>query len=151
MDNYIAGIHAAWLGEQLGLAAFNARANAETDDNSAQMWRTLAQLESATGARMAKVLRSHGEDIDNDTPIDQEGEAFQSYLTLSHADVIAYMRARVARAMDRFEELLAIAPKQDLADVQFLVDHELALITFVEREAAGEPDSLSDVHRLLSS
>ena len=100
---------------------------------------------------MAKVLRSHEEDIDNDTPIDHESEAFQSYLTLSHADVIAYMRMRVASALDRFEELLAIAPKQDLADVQFLVDHEYALITFVEREAAGEPDSLSDVHRLLSS
>lgn len=151
MDNYIAGIHAAWLGEQLGFAAFSARANAESDDNFAEMWRTLAQLEFVTGERMAKVLRSHGEHINDDTRVDQESEAFQSYLSLSHAEVIVYMKDRVASALDRFEELLTIAPKQDLADIQFLVDHELALITFVEKEANGEPDSLSHVRRLLSS
>ncbi|MEM8500751.1 MAG: hypothetical protein AAF542_22240 [Pseudomonadota bacterium] len=150
MDNYIVGIHAAWRGEQLGFAAFSARANAQQDKIFMEMWRTLAQLELVTGERMAKVLRFHGEHIDNDTPFDQQSEAFQSYLRLSHADVIAYMRGRVASALGRFEELLAIAPKQDMVDVQFLVDHELALITFVEREAAGEPDSLCDVRRLLS-
>ncbi len=44
MDDYIAGIRGAWLGEQLGFAVFMARAEAEQDAALAAKWRSLAEL-----------------------------------------------------------------------------------------------------------
>jgi len=151
MDDYIAGVHSAWLGEHLGFAAFNARADAEQDEFLSEKWRTLAQLEQVTGERMAKVLRAHGEQIDDEPFIDLESEAFQTYLSLSHTDVMGYMRDRVVAALERFEHMLATAPEYDLEDIQFLVDHELALLTFVDREIAGADDSLADVEKMIVS
>ena len=60
------------------------------------------------------------------------------------------MRERVLGALERFEHLLATAPESDLEDIQFLVDHELALLTFVDKEADGDADSLGGVQELLS-
>lgn len=151
MDDYIAGVHSAWLGERLGFAAFSARADAESDAARAEKWRVLAQLEQMTGERMVEVLRAHGEQVDDEPFIDLESEAFQTYMSLSHADVMGYMRERVVNALERFEHMLASAPDCDLEDIQFLVNHELALLTFVDKEALGETDSLVEVQQLLSS
>ena len=150
MEDYIAGVHNAWLGERLGFAAFSSRAEAERDEVLAEKWRLLAKLEQVTGERMAKVLRAHGEEAEEEPFIDRESEAFQTYLTLSHVEVTGYMRERVLGALERFEHLLATAPESDLEEIQFLVDHELALLTFVDKEADGDADSLGGVQELLS-
>ena len=47
-------------------------------------------------------------------------------------------------AIERFERLLAIAPEEDREVVQILVDHELALKRFAERELAGDPETSLD-------
>lgn len=151
MDNYIAGIRSAWLGECLGFAAFTARAEAEQEEVLADKWRILAQLEEVTGQHMASVLKAHGETVDNEPNIDEESEAFQTYLSLPHGEVVSYMRDRVLGALERFEHLLAIAPTSDLEHLHFLIDHELALLTFVDRESSGRGDSLSDARKLLSA
>ena len=151
MDDYVAGVRGAWLGERLGLAAFKAHAEAEQDELLAEKWRLLAQLEQVTGERMAKVLRVHGEPVDEEPVIDRESEAFQIYLSLSHVEVMDYMRERVLGALERFEHLLAATPEADPEDIQFLVDHELALLTFIDMETGGDADSLGDVLELLAS
>ena len=66
MEDYIAGVHNAWLGERLGFAAFSSRAEAERDEVLAEKWRLLAKLEQVTGERMAKVLRAHGEEAEEE-------------------------------------------------------------------------------------
>ena len=149
MDDYIAGIHSAWLGERLGHAAFMARAEAEHDDSRAEQWQVLARLEEATGDRMINILKSHGEQVDDEPIVDLESEAFQAYLALPHDDVMSYMRDRVISALSRFEHLLAMAPEADLVNVQFLVDHELALLDYVDAELAGGGDSLKSVRAML--
>ena len=151
MDDYIAGIRSAWLGECLGFAAFMARAEAEQEDVLVYKWRRLAELEQVTGERMASVLRAHGEQVDEEPYVDRESEVFQTYLSLPHIEVMRYMRERVLGALERFEHMLAAAPQADLEDVQFLVDHELALLTFVDKEVSGHGDSLRKVHDLLNA
>ena len=46
--------------------------------------------------------------------------------------------------------LLGITPESDLDAVQFLVDHGLALLTFVDREIESSGDSLEQVEALLA-
>ena len=149
MDDYIAGIRGAWLGEQLGFAVFMARAEAEQDAALAAKWRSLAELEQVTGEHMASVLKAHGEMPGEAPLVDWENEAFQTYLSLPHRDVMNYMRGRVISALEDFESLLAAAPEADQESVRFLVDHELALLTFIDQEASGGEDSLAGVQELL--
>ena len=60
------------------------------------------------------------------------------------------MKEVIEKAIVHFDQLLAVAPDDDVPAVQFLVQHEQALLTFVEREIAGDhAHSLDDVNALL--
>ena len=62
------------------------------------------------------------------------------------------MKSVVEKAIIHFDQLLAVAPESDVPAVQFLVQHEQALLTFVERELAGKSTaSLDDVRLLLTT
>lgn len=149
-DNYIEGIRSAWLGEQLGEAFFKAMAD-RTDDQSMQAaWQTLAQLEHVTGKRMAAVLESHGESAIAQDSIEIGNDVVEQYAGVPHIDAMTHMKDVVEQALIRFDQLLAVAPESDVPDVQFLVQHEQALLTFVEREIAGDHEgALADVEQLL--
>ena len=101
-------------------------------------WQTLAKLEHVTGNRMAALLEAHGEKAATDDAIEVGEEILSRYADATHLDAMATMKDVVERAISRFDQLLALAPDDDVPAVQFLVDHELALLTFVERELAGD-------------
>jgi hypothetical protein len=149
-DNYLDGIRSAWLGEQFGQAFFNAMANASDDEHMQATWKTLAQLEYVTGNRMATLIESHGEQATTDEIIDISDELIQQYTDVSHFESMSRMQDVIEEAIIRFDQLLAVAPENDVNAVRFLVEHELALQTFVEREIAGHAEnSLEEVIRLL--
>jgi hypothetical protein len=149
-DNYLEGIRSAWLGEQFGQAFFNAMANASEDKHMQASWRTLAQLEYVTGNRMATLLESHDEQATTDEIIDISDELLQQYTGVSHFESMTRMQDVIEKAIIRFDHLLAVAPENDVDAVRFLVEHELALQTFVEREIAGDREnSLEAVITLL--
>lgn len=149
-DSYIEGIRGAWLGERFGEAFFNALAE-RTDDKSMQAaWQTLANLEIVTGNKMAAVLEAHGELAVTDEAIEIGDEILNQYSSTSHLDSMTRMKGVVEKAIIRFDQLLAVAPESDVPSVQFLVHHEQALLTFVDRELAGDrAGALEDVERLL--
>ena len=148
MDDYIAGVKSAWLGEQHGRAAFTALAEAAGDAGTAGKWKTLAQLEQVTGQRMAALLESYGE-MPDEPFIDVEA-IVDRFSTESHLEIMADMKKIIGPAIERFDRLLGIAPESDIDAVQFLVDHEVALMTFVDRELEGRADSLAQVEALLA-
>jgi hypothetical protein len=149
-DSYIEGIRGAWLGERFGEAFFKALAE-RTDDKSMQTtWQTLANLEIVTGNRMVAVLEAHGEPAVTDEDIEIGDEILSQYTSTSHLDSMTRMKGVVEKAIIRFDQLLAIAPESDVPSVQFLVHHEQALLTFVDREIAGDhAHALDDVQKLL--
>jgi hypothetical protein len=60
------------------------------------------------------------------------------------------MKDVVTNAIVRFDQLLAVAPESDVPSVRFLVDHEQALLTFVDCQIAGDQaHALEDVEALL--
>ena len=151
-DNYIEGIRSAWLGERLGEVFFRKLAEQTEEETLQQKWLVLAQLEKVTGSKMASLLESHGESATTTENIDVDSDVISRYTSGSHQEAMLHMKEVVEKAVARFDQLLAVAPEDDIADVQFLVHHELALLSFVDHEIEGNPGSaLNEVEKLLQS
>ena len=149
-DSYLDGIRSAWLGEQFGEVFFKALADRTEDDSMQLTWQTLANLENVTGKRMAAVLEAHGEPAVTDEIIEVGDEILNQYAGASHLDSMMRMKDVVEKAIIRFEQILGAAPESDVPSVQFLVHHEQALLTFVDREIAGDhAHALEHVEKLL--
>ncbi len=149
-DNYLDSIRSAWLGEKFGQTFFSSLASQEQDESLAEKLRTLARLEIAVGNKMAALLESHGESPVTDTIIEVDEEILSQYTTVSHFESMSKMKTTIESALSRFDQLLAIAPDTDVHSVQFLVDHERALLSFVDKEIIGDgQNSLTEVKMLL--
>ena len=149
-DSYLDGIHSAWLGEQFGEVFFSALADRALDDTMRDKWQRLAQLENVTGKRMAGILEAYGQ-APTAGDIEVGDDILSRYTNVSHHDAMLGMRDVVEKAIIHFDQLLAVAPEQDVPQVQFLVQHEQALLTFVERELAGDGgNALEAVDALLA-
>ncbi|MEQ8692736.1 MAG: hypothetical protein RIC89_18115 [Pseudomonadales bacterium] len=149
-DDYIEGIHGAWLGERFGESFFTALAEKTPDSAMRPKWQRLAQLENVTGRKMAALLEAHGESATTSESTTVGDEVVGRYLDGSHLDAMLKLKEVIEKAIIRFDQLLALAPDEDVPAVQFLVQHEQALLTFVEREIAGDADhALDDIDQLL--
>jgi hypothetical protein len=149
-DSYIDGIRSAWLGEQFGEVFFNGLADRTEDESMRSTWQTLAKLENVTGKKMAAVLEVYGEAAATGDRIEVSDEIFSQYTSAVHLDSMLRMKDVVEKAIIRFDQLLAVAPEADVPSVRFLVQHEQALLTFVDREIDGNhADALQDVEKLL--
>ena len=99
---------------------------------------------------MAALLEANGEAAVTDEVIEVGEEILSQYAEASHGDAMMHMKEVVEKAIVHFDQLLAVAPEVDVPAVQFLVQHEQALLSFVEREIAGDATrSLDDVQTLL--
>ena len=67
-----------------------------------------------------------------------------TYAKLSWTEALEQMVPVLDPAIERFEKLLEMAPNEDRETVQILVDHEVALKRFAERELAGDPQTSLD-------
>lgn len=154
-DSYIEGIRSAWLGEQFGEVFFNGLAERTEDESMRSVWQTLAKLENVTGKKMIAVLEVHGEVATTDDRIEVSEEIFGQYTSATHLESMLRMKDVVEKAIIRFDQLLAVAPDTDVPAVQFLVQHEQALLTFVDREIKNREINgdhayaLQDVEKLL--
>ena len=149
--SYEEGIYQAWVGELQGEMFFERRAQAVADEHRDEQrkWKELAELERVTGRRMAALLEAKEVELSAPEPSAQLLAFVENFAQMPHADVVATLRPILVAAIDRFEALLAQAPEGDRQAVQFLVDHERALLRFVELEEAGRPDASLDAARAL--
>lgn len=149
-SNYVQGIKSAWFGELFGQAFFAAMADHPSQIHMQQAWRTLENLEKQTAERMAALLSAHGEKAEANEVIEITDELISQYTSVSRVESMNRLRIRLESAISRFDQLLAIAPETDITDVRFLVDHEQALLSFVDRELAGDHENaLAEVINLL--
>ena len=149
-SNYLQGIKSAWLGELFGQAFFMAMADHAKEPGMQQAWHKLGMLEEKTAARMAALLEAHGDKAETNEIIEITDELIGQYTSVSHLESMSRLRVRLENAISRFDHLLAVAPESDISDVQFLVDHEQALLSFVDRELGGDHDNaLAEVEKLL--
>ena len=135
--SYADGIRDAWVGELQGEAFFARVAQAAAGEERGK-WETLAELERVTGRRMAALLVSRNMSLDAPEDSSELLRAVEAYARMPFADAVSAMRPILTAAIGRFEALLAQAPAGERETVQFLVDHERAILSFVELEEAGE-------------
>ena len=129
----------AWQGEHWGKAFLERVAERTDDAGHRAKWQVLAQLEEATGNALTPLV---GGSAEPDPEGYRQVDAFvDEYAKLSWAEAMEQMMTLLDPAIERFERLLAIAPEEDREVVQILVDHELALKRFTERELAGDPET----------
>ena len=149
MNDYRNGILLAWRGEQWGRAFFEQLAEATDDPERRAKWKVLAELEEVTGNRLAPLL---GDDADPDSAADfpPVDATVAAYSGLAWSDALEQMMTILDPAIERFRELLAMAPDEERETVQLLFDHEVALKRFAELELAGKSEmSLQPVHAVI--
>lgn len=147
-SGYEGGVHAAWVGEIQGELFFNTLAKAEAGARR-EKWETLAALERVTGERMATVLRARDVALSPPEASGQLLAAAQQYAKLPFSEAVSSMRPILVDAIGKFEALLAQAPAAEREAMQFLVDHECAILRFVDLEAAGQGEASLDAARAL--
>lgn len=138
-NEYRDGILLAWQGEHWGKVFLEQVAERTEDAGHRAKWQVLAQLEEATGNALTPL-------VDDSAKPDPEGyrqvDTFVAeYAKLSWVEAMEQMMTLIDPAIERLERLLALAPDEDREAVQILVDHELALKRFAERELAGDPET----------
>ena len=140
---YREGIRLAWQGEQWGKAFFDALADAAGDADQCAKWTVLADLEEATGERLAPLVADapDGASAAEHRSLDA---AVAAYSQLPWASAMAQMMTILDPAIERFQTLLDMAPAQDRETMQILLDHEVALKQFAERELAGQATTSLD-------
>ena len=149
MNEYHNGILQAWRGEQWGRVFFEQLAEAADDGEHRAKWRVLAELEEETGNRLAALLGDAAEPASAEEfrPVDA---AVAAYSRLGWLEALERMMTILDPAIERFRELLCQAPYEDRETVQLLLDHEVALKRFAERELAGDPEtSLAPVRAVI--
>ena len=148
-DVYRKGVVQAWQGELWGKAFFEQLAVSTDDADHRAKWQVLAALEEATGNRIAPLIAD-----DSDLPSASVNQSVEStvevYQNLPWHEAMARMMIILDPAIERFRALLAQAPVEDRDVMQILVDHEVALKQFAERELAGDNDiSLDPVRAVI--
>ena len=142
-NEYRDGIVSAWQGEQWGKEFFDRLAEATEDADRRGRWEVLAQLEAATGDRLAPLVADDAKAASREArpKID---EAADAYAQLPYAEALHQMMTLVEPAIERFRVLLDMAPDEDRDAVQILFDHEIAIQRFAERELAGDTETSLD-------
>lgn len=139
-DGYRDGIRQAWQGEVWGKAFFERLAAATDDAGQRAKWQVLAELEEATGNRLAPLVADAEESPAANAYRPLES-AVAAYAELAWPAAMEQMMDILDPAIERFGELLALAPDAERETVQILFDHEVALKRFAERELAGEAET----------
>lgn len=142
---YRDGILSAWQGEQWGRQFFELLAAATDDAECRAKWEVLRELERATGDALAPLVADDANDADASAEKRPDlGAAAAAYGALPHAEALQQMMTIVEPAIERFRELLDMAPEEDREAVQVLFDHEVAIERFAKRELAGDTETSLD-------
>ena len=147
-NEYRHGILLAWQGEQWGKAFFEQLAEATEHSERRAKWKVLAELEEATGNRLAPLVADDA-DLTSAAGHRRVDTAVAAYSELPWLAALEQMMTILDPAIERFRELLAMAPGEDRETVQILFDHEIALKRFAERELAGDSETSLDAVRVV--
>ena len=134
---YRDGILSAWQGEQWGREFFELLAAATDNADRRAKWQVLAELERATGDTLAPLVAADASAEERPNL----GAAAAAYGALPYAEALQRMMTLVEPAIERFRELLHMAPEEHREAMQILLDHEVAIEQFAKRELAGETEA----------
>ena len=150
-NTYEASVQAAWAGEVYGEALFAELARLDPGTALGPKWKLLAELERVTGRQLEPLVNRYGFDTEPPGEQVQRGLATaREFAQMPHADFMALIEPYLEEVISRFEAMRDAAPAEDMAAMQLLVDHEVALLRFVQLERRpGDQDSTRDARMLV--
>ena len=152
VSTYIRGVYEAWKGEVFGESFFTELAELDKKRAMKPKWRTLAELERVTGGALLPLVHRYGLPLrPPEESITQGEQEARRFSTLPHEEFMAYLEPYLEEAVANYQRLRDDAPSEDATAMRFLVEHEEALLRFVqiERGATGE-DSLQEVKDVIA-
>lgn len=147
---YEAGVRAAWAGEIFGEALFSELARLGGDRAQATKWKLLAELERVTGEQLAPLVSRYG--YETEPPVEEMERGLanaREFAEMPHTDFMALIEPYLKEVISKFEALRDAAPDEDKATMQFLVDHEVALLRFAQLERSGDDQDSTREARML--
>lgn len=150
--DYLQGISEMYQGELLGEALFSrAAALARTDDQRFKLC-VLLQLESETKARLRPLVARLGLNLVEDESFRTEGLRLGDELgALPWTEFLETLGRELELYVTKYQSIADLAPPSDRPIAQSMVDHERALLSFVNAELSGTnaDRSLEAVNALL--
>ena len=111
----------------------------------------IARMERVTAAALRPLIVRHGIAVADDAALFAEGAAeAAAQAGITWEGLTRSMAADYPAYMAEFDQLLRLAPQADQAPAALAAEHELALIAFARREAAGDPASLEPIVEFLA-
>ncbi|MFT4608144.1 MAG: dimethylamine/trimethylamine dehydrogenase [Urechidicola sp.] len=111
----------------------------------------LARIERVAAKAVEPLLKKYNLVSRDEKVLHQEGlshvDQHQSY---SWNQFMTYIVERYPGYLDEFEDLEAMAPKEDLPALKRLTEHEIIVIDFAHKELAGNQDSIDPLMDYLS-
>ena len=136
---YLESVQNAWTGEVYGGALFRAAAaNTDHADHRAK-WLRLADLEDVTRDVLGVVLARHGMAPEAPPDASERGlEIGRRMASQTWSDALGQFQPITGPAIDRFRQIRQACPDEDVSAIEFLIDHEVVLQEFADRELAGD-------------
>jgi hypothetical protein len=139
-----------YQGEVLGEALFSRMLALAAESRRRFQFGVMLQYESETKIRLRPFLARLGLPlVENEAQRAAGIELGTRYAALAWPDFVAEFHSAITRVIARYQYIERLGPEADQPMLRFMVDHERAFMSFLEKERAGEPDSLNHMQRLL--
>ncbi|WP_284162625.1 hypothetical protein [Frigidibacter sp. SD6-1] len=111
----------------------------------------MARMEAETIRLLEPVVDRAGIAVTDRNVLRAEGraEGFER-AAAGWPEIVRSMDEDYGAYVEEFEWAFGQAPLEDRARLQFLVDHEVAIVGFARAWRAGDPDCLAPLHRYLT-
>ncbi|MEM6932833.1 MAG: FAD-dependent oxidoreductase [Pseudomonadota bacterium] len=137
--------------EIMGDAYFRELSNKlEPPDQREKMIR-MADVEVHAAKAVRPLIERHGLTPRPTDQLEAMGRDEAAEETMPWDALIARMAETYPAYLDDFRGLEALAPAEDLPRVEFLTEHEIVAIDFLNRELAGDADSMAPLDNYLAS
>ncbi|NER20954.1 MAG: hypothetical protein F6J96_09630 [Symploca sp. SIO1C2] len=106
---------------------------------------TLLQLETETKARLRPLLYKYGMTLLEDMDLSDVDDAVADYQnSATFAEFAIVTKPTVEAFLLRFQEIDSVAPPEDKEVTQSMIQHETAILTWLELESAGPNEASLD-------
>lgn len=140
---YPACISELYQSEVLGEQAFLALRAVAKNEREKYHFGTFLQLESETKVRLRPFLQKYNlEFLENQGDGEQVSGFIELYQESSWLDFLTALRPLIDQFLGRFREIASAGPREDQEMLLSMVTHEESFVHWIEKEIAGEGDSL---------
>jgi hypothetical protein len=146
-------ILSAYRGELVAESVYRELANRSTVDDQKLKLRAIADIEGHTAGRLEPIAERLGIQVSDAERLRVAERRVSELESLSWPDFIEKALRDWPPYIARFEAVKRLAPAGDLVRIQWLVDHEVALVAFaqIEHEAMGSHESYDKLHAFLDA